>query len=114
MKKMIAVALCLVFALSAVGCGDSGTKTNIEQIHYDYPPMVMFNGILYSAASYSGAKDSLTLVGEIESYVSDKPTENNQANDNLVGCEIYTTTSAPEYIFVLYNGSYATYKATIK
>lgn len=172
MKKMIAIVLCLVLALSMVGCSNSADKTETiyfngktfneddlspdtiewlekynelsedEQLSIsyipsdlyelcgygnateevipteieaiDYPPMVMFNDILYSAASYQGTTDNLTLVGEIESYVSDKPTENNQANDNLIGCEIYKTTSAPEYIFVLYNGSYSTYKAIVK
>ena len=38
--------------------------------------------------------------------------ENNQANDDLVGCEIYTITSVPDYIFVLNNGDYSPYKST--
>ncbi len=81
----------------------------IEKV--DYPPMVMFNGVLYTATSYSGDKENLTSVGKIESCVDyGVPTENNQANDALVGCEIYTTSSASDYIFVLNNGIYSPYK----
>lgn len=83
----------------------------IEKV--DYPPMVMFNGVLYTATSYSGDKENLTSVGKIESCIDyGVPTENNQANDALVGCEIYTTSSASDYIFVLNNGIYSPYKAT--
>ena len=81
----------------------------IEKV--DYPPMVMFNGVLYTATSYSGDKENLTSVGKIESCIDyGVPTENNQANDALVGCEIYTTSSASDYIFVLNNGIYSPYK----
>lgn len=79
----------------------------------DYSPMVMFNNVLYTAASYSGEQEEFSLVGKIESCIDyGVPTENNQANDDLVGCEIYTITSAPDYIFVLNNGSYSPYKTT--
>ena len=82
----------------------------IEKV--DYPPMVMFNGVLYTATSYSGDKENLTFVGKIESCIDyGVPTENNQANDTLVGCEIYTISSAPDYIFILNNGTYSPYKA---
>lgn len=85
--------------------------TEVEPI--DYPPMVMFNNILYTATSYSGDKEDLTAVGGIESYIDyGVPTENNQANDALVGCEIYTSSSAPDFIFVLNNGVYSPYKST--
>jgi len=85
--------------------------TEVEPI--DYPPMVMFNNILYTATSYSGNKEDLTAVGGIESYIDyGVPTENNQANDALVGCEIYTSSSAPDFIFVLNNGVYSPYKST--
>ena len=83
----------------------------VEQI--DYSPMVMFNDILYRATSYSGDKEDLSVVGKIESYIDyGVPTENNQANDTLVGCEIYITSSAPDFIFVLNNGVYSPYKST--
>lgn len=85
--------------------------TEVESI--DYPPMVMFNDILYTATSYSGDKEDLSVVGKIESCIDyGVPTENNQANDTLVGCEIYTTSSAPDFIFVLNNGVYSPYKST--
>ena len=85
--------------------------TEVESI--DYPPMVMFNDILYTAASYLGDKEDLSVVGKIESCIDyGVPTENNQANDTLVGCEIYTTSSASGFIFVLNNGVYSPYKST--
>ncbi len=96
-------------------CGyGNGTEdiatTEVEQV--DYPPMIMYNDILYSAASYSGNKDDLTVVGKIENSIDfGIPTENNQANDPLVGCEIYTTSSAPNFIFVLNKGKYSPYKS---
>jgi len=73
----------------------------------------MFNDILYTATNYSGDKEDLSVVGKIESCIDyGVPTKNNQANDTLVGCEIYTTSSAPDFIFVLNNGVYSPYKST--
>ncbi len=78
-----------------------------------YPSMVMFNDILYIGTYYSGDKEDLSVVGKIESYIDyGVPSENNQANDPFVGCEIYTTSSAPDFIFVLNNGIYSSYKST--
>jgi len=78
-----------------------------------YPSMVMFNNILYTGIYYSGNKEDLSVVGRIESCIDDGvPSENNQANDPLVGCEIYITSSAPDFIFVLNNGIYSSYKST--
>ena len=78
----------------------------------DYPSMVMFNNILYTGTYYSGDKVGLSAVGKIESCIDHGvPSENNQANDPLVGCEIYTTSSAPDFIFVLNNGIYSSYKS---
>ena len=94
-----------------IGSNTDIAPTDIEPI--DYPPMVMFNDILYTATSYSGDKEDLSVVGKIESYIDyGVPTENNQANDTLVGCEIYITSSAPDFIFVLNNGVYSPYKST--
>ena len=78
-----------------------------------YPSMVMFNDILYTGTYYSGDKEDLSVVGKIESCIDyGVPSKNNQANDPLVGCEIYTTSSAPDFIFVLNNGIYSSYKST--
>ena len=75
--------------------------------------MVMFNDMLYTATNYSGEIKDLSVVGKIESCIDyGVPTENNQANDLLVGCEIYTTPSAPDFIFVLSNDVYSPYKST--
>ena len=77
-----------------------------------YPSMVMFNNILYTGTYYSGDMKDLSVVGRIESCIDDGvPSENNQANDPFVGCEIYTTFSAPDFIFVLNNGIYSSYKS---
>ena len=93
-----------------------GSNTDIDPIEVaptSYPPMVMFNNTLYIATSYSGDKKDLSVVGKIESSIDyGVPTENNQANDALVGCEIYTASSAPDFIFVLNNGIYSPYKST--
>ena len=59
-----------------------------------------------------GEKKDLAVVGKIESCIDfGVPTENNQANDPLLGCEIYASSSAPDYIFVLNHGRYSAYKA---
>ena len=90
---------------------EEDAPTEIETI--DYSPMVMFNDILYTATDYSGEKKDLSVVGKIESCIDyGVPTENNQANTSLVGAEIYTTSSAPDFIFVLNNGEYSSYKST--
>ena len=94
-------------------CGYGSTTEIVadESGHTDYPPMVMFNDTLYAATSYSGDKKDLSVVGKIESNIDyGVPTENNQANDPLVGCDIYTIPSAPDFIFVLNNGVYSPYK----
>ena len=95
------------------GYGNAAETVADESGQTDYPPMVMFNDILYTATSYSGDKEDLSAVGKIESCIDyGVPAENNQANDPLVGCEIYTASSAPDYIFVLNNGVYSPYKST--
>ena len=110
MKKVIALVLALVCALGLVACGQATEESDVVG---DCPPMVMFNDILCTAASYLGDKEDLSVVGKIESCIDyGVPTENNQANDTLVGCEIYTTSSASGFIFVLNNGVYSPYKST--
>lgn len=107
-----AVLLCGMLILTACSDdagGDSEGTTN------DHPPMVMFDNSLYSAASVKNIIDLETVtlenVGEITSYIADGiPSENNQANDDLVGCEIYASQELTDYIFVLYNGDYSPYK----
>ena len=93
------------------GYGNAAEIVADESGQTDYPPMVMFNDILYTATSYSGDKEDLSAVGKIESCIDyGVPAENNQANDPLVGCDIYTIPSAPDFIFVLNNGVYSPYK----
>lgn len=107
--------LSISFVPSELRTSEGGEVTvdELEVEKMDYSPMVMFNNVLYTAASYSGEQKEFSLVGKIESCIDyGIPTENNQANDDLVGCEIYTITSAPDYVFVLNNGDYSPYKST--
>ena len=111
------ITVTVIIAINSNNNSHQSIDENISSVQEntaaDYPPMVMFNDTLYSAASYLADKEDLTMVGKIESCIDfGVPTENNQANDPLVGCEIYTTPSDPECIFVLYNGVYSAYKAT--
>lgn len=103
--------LCLFGLL--LGCSSDKDSLDIsnDAKTNDYPPMVMFNDNLYTAASFDYSKLGLEVVGEITSFISNGiPTENNQANDNLVGCKIYASSEMPDYIFVLYDGNYCIYK----
>lgn len=109
MRKHFALVFVFFSVLCLIGCSTDKEENNVTN---DYPPMVMFNNTLYSATdAYNPDKDELIVVGKVESFVDGKPTENNQANDDLVGCDIYTTPNAPNYVFVLYNGVYSSYKA---
>ena len=45
------------------------TETEESTAVGDYPPMVMFNDILYSSASYLDNKEDLTVAGKIESCI---------------------------------------------
>jgi len=110
MKRLMAFVLALVCVLCLTGCN---AKEETEGSEYDYPPMIMFNDVLYTAASYTGDKKGLTLVGKIESCIDyGVPAENDQANDPLLGCEIYAASDAPDFIFVFNHGRYSSYKAT--
>lgn len=79
MKKMIAMALCLVLTLSMVGCGKQE-----EEIKYALIPMVMVDGELYLDTGFTGTyiSSDTTYDKEIISTVdgSEAPTEDNQSN----------------------------------
>lgn len=111
MKKYLAFFLVLLCLLGVCSCiADMGVFDS--EVKYDYPPMIMFNGTLYSTSSYTPNRDSLLLAGQVESFVDDGlPTKNNQANHNIVGCDIYISDTAPDYIFVYYKQTYSSYKA---
>ena len=105
--------LSISYVPSELRTSEGGEVVADEIEPVDYSPMVMFNNVLYVATDYSGNLEEFTLVGKIDSCIDyGIPTENNQANDDLVGCEIYTTSSAPDYIFVLNNGNYSPYIST--
>ena len=112
-EEQLAISSIPADLFKLCGYGNAAETVADESGQTDYPPMVMFNDILYTATSYSGDKKDLSVVGKIESSIDyGVPTENNQANDTLVGCEIYITSSAPDFIFVLNNGVYSPYKST--
>lgn len=74
----------------------------------EYPSLVKFQNTLYVATDEQRDFSSIargTIKSRVESGV---PTENFQTNDDLVGCEIYT--GANDYIGVLYEGQYISYK----
>lgn len=110
MKKYMALAFIFACMLCLISCNSNTEEAS--NTTGDYPPMVMFNDILFSAADdYIPNKDELIVVGRVESFTDSRPAENNQANDNLVGCNIYSVAAAPDHIFVLYNDVYSPYKA---
>lgn len=78
---------------------------------FDYPPSVYVNDILYGyerEVSEEYLDKSDTYIGTIESSVpaSQVPKENFQANDPIVGSEIYQSGSD---IIVIHNGHYNLY-----
>ena len=79
-----------------------------------YPPMVMYNDTLYKTAGYNVddlSFSELDELGEIQSTIDyGVPKENFQANDSLMGCKIYSSQTADDYIFVLYGETYLPYK----
>lgn len=78
----------------------------------DVAPMVYVNDTLYIQSSdqkgYPEQKDEFIYLGKIESMVSEEgaPKENFQANDRIVGCEVY---QYGENIVVHINGAYWLY-----
>lgn len=88
------------------------TQNDSEKKIADYPPLIMYNDLLYIHTIDKSANNiTLENVGKIKSYVDyGLPTENYQANDDFVGCDIYVANTLPDYIFVLYNGDYLPYK----
>lgn len=105
----VASLLCIIVTTA---CSNQNQETDEDKTN-DYPPMVMFEGVLYSATSGQDIDISslkLDEVGVVSSYTADGlPSNNNQANDDLVGCKIYRAEDLPDYIFVLNNGDYSPY-----
>lgn len=79
MKKITAMVLCLVLALSFVGCA-----AREEEVKYDLIPMVMVDGELYLDTGFTGTyiSNDDTYDREIISTVdgSERPSEDNQSN----------------------------------
>lgn len=79
MKKIIAMALCLVLTISIAGCA-----TKEEEVKYDLIPMVMVDGELYLDTGHTGTyiSNDDTYDREIISTVdgSERPKEDSQSN----------------------------------
>lgn len=120
MKRITLLCFLFIIALMLISCdkqdvlSDSSdseqlyetdytaTEQSVEQeeIPYALPPMVLVNDVMYQSYDFrSGVSqildDTWTRVGEIESSVSltEKPTENLQANCEFVGTEVYHSSS---------------------
>lgn len=109
--QMLFAVVISLFILS--GCTSSGANNNSDRNKdlSDYPPMVMFNGSIYVGTVCDTEGVLFDEVGEIQSYIDfGIPSLDNQANDPLKGCKIYTSESFPDYIFVLNDNLYSPYK----
>lgn len=102
-----------VQALIENGELDLGTGQTISVSAADVAPMVYVNDTLYKQSSdqqgYPEYRDEFVYLGKIESQVSSEgaPQENFQANDPIIGCEVY---QYGEDLVVYINGSYWLYK----
>lgn len=102
-----------VQALIENGELDLGTGQTISVSAADVAPMVYVNDTLYKQSGdqqgYPEYRDEFVYLGKIESQVSSEgaPQENFQANDPIIGCEVY---QYGEDLVVYINGSYWLYK----
>ena len=91
-RKLMAIALCVLLALSVVGCSKDASGDGQHDGHdhqttapKTYPPMVMINGTLYLDEKIE-AKDATIGEAEIEGRIvftiksSNKPSRDNEAN----------------------------------
>ena len=89
---VMAACLCLILCAAAIPRLLNDSNPSVSG---DLPPMVYVNDTLYQIADpqpdFAGEKSSFKLLGEIDSTVSSsqKPKENFQANDDMVGAAVY-------------------------
>lgn len=108
----IAACLVLVCVLAVRFIPSNDNDEETTQFVADVAPMVYVNDTLYIQSSdqqgYPERKDEFVYLGKIESMVSQEgaPTENFQANDRIVGCEVY---QYGENIVVHINNAYWLY-----
>lgn len=109
-----AVLVCILLSLIFFFFFSKFDHTPSNEQPSDYPPMVMYNDTLYKTAGYNVddlSFSELDELGEIQSTIDyGVPKENFQANDSLMGCKIYSSQTADDYIFVLYGETYLPYK----
>lgn len=108
----LALALCVgIFAFYTQRNGDNAIEPGVA----DVAPMVYVNDTLYIQSSdqqgYPELKDEFVYLGRIKSDVTNggadsAPKENFQANDPIVGCEVY---QYGENIVVKINDAYWLY-----
>ncbi|MDF2845650.1 MAG: putative entericidin like toxin protein [Herbinix sp.] len=108
---VIAAILTLVFVVYSSTSRPMDTSEGEPEERYDRPPFVFVNDTLYKRYKEVTSKemdDSYTFLGNIESSVStfESPKENFQANDDIIGAEVY---QSGDNIIILYNGYYTLY-----
>lgn len=109
-----AIAACLALAIGIFifHAGQYGDKV-MESGTADAAPMVYVNDTLYIQSSdqqgYPEHRDEFTYLGKIESHTTEEstPHQNFQANDSIVGCEVY---QYGEHIVVKINDAYWLYR----
>ncbi len=84
MKKIIAMVLCLVLALSIVGCGKPATGNNGPHTATDYPAAIMADGEIYllSGTVMPAEIDESAIIGYTTSYTDTFPEKNGETNFN--------------------------------
>lgn len=110
---ILAFCACLVVLLGIIRLERKvqETETENETVVYDYPPMIYVNDILYQRqkkVSEEKLTEEYTYIGDIESTVpsSEAPRENFQANDDIIGAELYQYQNS---IIVVFNQNYELY-----
>lgn len=111
-RGAMAACLALLCAAAYFLSANPGGGEAASQSVADIAPMVYVNDTLYQQSAdqrgYPEQKDGFVYLGKIESALTQEsaPTENFQANDPIVGCEVY---QYGENIVVRIHGAYWLY-----
>lgn len=82
MKKIMAIALFLVLALSLVACGKAATGNNGPHTSTDYPAAITADGEIYllSASAMPAEIDKSAIIGYTTSYTDAFPEKDGETN----------------------------------